>query len=753
MKRKVNVRDALIYGVLIIPMLMCLIDSTYKFVDIKYRWEIFLLITAITIVYLSVSHMFKYVWLIIFITLLIPKPLFLVKKLLYLYRGIPKFIEGIVQNQYVAQEYTPYLNGYMIILTIVFGILLYFLGAAKKYSIPILIVGYGIISFYYFWGIEEVYKDAQIFLIFGLILYGYNNFSRRWEAYKNKKINIERGYFIKLIASTVAIVLIAAFISNILPNNKKPLDIMHIEGNIFDSLDELSNSDDDSNSSKGVRFNISNSGFQKKSKRLGGPIKLDNSTALEIKGDNISNGMHLRGTIKDYYNGYSWDKTPQSKEILDKDDTIELYDIDYDEKEYQIIHKKLKTATIFTLLYPYKVTNRSGEVFVDSDLEIYSKKLIKSGKGYNVTSREYKLDSRFILKNSPSEVIKPSSNMERYLQVFSSTPRRVHDLTYSITEKYSSPYEKASAIEAFLKKNYKYNINVSEVPLNSDFVDYFLFDEKEGYCTYFASAMVVMCRITGIPARYIEGFVVPASAQGNSKVEIKNSDAHAWVEIYFDNIGWVTFDPTPGNSSIALDIDEPNEHNDNPGNEETPGVENPDNKANDIKIDNRILEDKDIDTDPVYEKSEKFQSWKGFTIAFLVILTILLILIFIYILQYKIIKKKGYIIAFLIYKIMFYGKIVGCPYNKGETIREYIKRLEIKFVRDLTSFTDICEENMYGKKRLNKEQKSIIINIIKSFKKDVRVKCGSIKFYIKDFINFLSFYTKNPANLIKNKSK
>lgn len=751
MKRKVNVRDALIYGVLIIPMLMCLIDSTYKFVDIKYRWEIFLLITTITIVYLSVSYMFKYVWLIIFLTLLIPKPLFLVKNLLYLYRGIPKFIEGIVQNQYVSAEYTPYLNGYMIILTIVFGILLYFLGAVKKHSLPILIVGYSIISFYYFWGIEEVYKDAQIFLIFGLILYGYNNFSRKWEAYKNKKINIERGYFTKLIASTVAIVLIAGFISNILPNDKKPLDIMHIEGNLFDAFDELRNSDDDSNSSKGARFNISNSGFQKKSERLGGPIKLDNSTALEIKGDNISGGMHLRGTIKDYYNGYMWDKTPQSKEILDKDDIIELYDIEYDEKEYQIIHKKLKTATIFNLLYPYKVTKKSGEIFVDSDLEIYSKKLIKSGKGYNVTSREYKLDSQFILKNSPSEVIQPPSNMERFVQVFPSTPRRVHDLTYSITEKYSSPYEKASAIEAFLKKNYKYNINVSEVPLNSDFVDYFLFDEKEGYCTYFASAMVVMCRITGIPARYIEGFVVTSSAQGNSKVKIKNSDAHAWVEIYFDNIGWVTFDPTPGNSSIALDLDNPNENNDNPR-EEAPDFENPGNKDNDSEKDNRRQEDEDIDTGPVYGKSGKFLSWRGFIIAFLVILIMLMVLIFIYMFQYKIIKKKGYIIAFFIYKIMFYGKIVGCPYNKGETIREYIKRLEIKFKRDLTSFTDICEENMYGKKRLNKEQKSIIFNIIKSLKKDVKVKCGSIKFYTKDFINFLSFYAKNLTKLRKNKS-
>lgn len=739
MKRKSNVRDLVIYGILIIPMLMCLIDSTYKLVDIKYKWGIFLLIAILTLVYLSISSLFRFAWLSIFLTLLLPKPLLLVKKVLYLFKGIPAFIEGIVENQYVAMEYVDYLNGYMIILTIVFAFIFYFLIAVKKHTLPILIVGYGLISFYYFWGIENIYTDAQIYLIFGLILYGYNNFSRKWEAYKNKKVNIEKGYYGKLIASTIIIVLIAGFLSNIMPNNRKPLDVMHIEGNLFD-YDEIDNSND-SNQGKGSRFSISSTGYQKIPERLGGPVKLDNSTALEIKGDSIYSGMHLRGTVKDYYNGYLWDKTSQSKEIIKNDNPTGIYDVDYDEKKFEIINKKLKTCTIFNVLYPYKIINNRGDIFIDSDMEIYSQKIIKKGKGYSVISKEHRLDSQTILEITPNEINKPSRDVMRYLQISHSVPERVYDLTHSITDKYSSPYEKASAIESYLKKNYKYNLNASQVPIDRDFVDYFLFDEKEGYCTYYASALAVMSRIAGVPSRYVEGYLVPSVGLGNSKVDIKNSDAHAWVEIYLDNAGWITFDPTPGNDSMALNMDAPYVNNGDIGNGGSPRNEDPDNTSGNPEIDNRIKDEDTTDTTPDYEEGGKFLTWSSIKIVLYIILFILLVLIAIYMLQYRIIKKKGNVIVFFVYKLMFYGRIIGCPYNKGETVREYIKRLEIPLEMDMTSLADICEENIYGKKVLEKEQTNSLFDTIKSLK----IKYRNIKFYLKDFINFLEFYLKNIA--------
>ena len=79
-------------------------------------------------------------------------------------------------------------------------------------------------------------------------------------------------------------------------------------------------------------------------------------------------------------------------------------------------------------------------------------------------------------------------------------------------------------------------------PAERDFVSYFLLDSREGYCSYFASAMAVLCRAAGLPARYVEGYSLHA-APGESVV-LTGEDAHAWVEVYFNGVGWLSFDPT-----------------------------------------------------------------------------------------------------------------------------------------------------------------------------------------------------------------
>lgn len=81
-------------------------------------------------------------------------------------------------------------------------------------------------------------------------------------------------------------------------------------------------------------------------------------------------------------------------------------------------------------------------------------------------------------------------------------------------------------------------------PDNRDFVSWFLLDERQGYCTSFATAMAVMARMVGLPSRYVEGYAATPDADGVARVTQQN--AHAWVEIYFTGFGWLPFDPTPG---------------------------------------------------------------------------------------------------------------------------------------------------------------------------------------------------------------
>ncbi len=122
-------------------------------------------------------------------------------------------------------------------------------------------------------------------------------------------------------------------------------------------------------------------------------------------------------------------------------------------------------------------------------------------------------------------------------------PDRVLDLARDITSGVVSDYDRADAICQYLRTNFTYDLDMPAPDRNRDFVDQFLFEQKRGYCTYFATAMVVMTRSLGLPARYVEGFAPAPTA--NSGIYIATGDnAHAWVEVYFDGFGWVTFDPT-----------------------------------------------------------------------------------------------------------------------------------------------------------------------------------------------------------------
>ena len=103
--------------------------------------------------------------------------------------------------------------------------------------------------------------------------------------------------------------------------------------------------------------------------------------------------------------------------------------------------------------------------------------------------------------------------------------------------------EKAAAIQNWLRTNCRYTLDVSDHPENIDFVTMFLFQTRKGYCTYFASAMTVLCRMAGLPARYVEGYLAEPSAGGEAVVTGEN--AHAWTEVCFKGFGWLTFDATP----------------------------------------------------------------------------------------------------------------------------------------------------------------------------------------------------------------
>ncbi len=146
----------------------------------------------------------------------------------------------------------------------------------------------------------------------------------------------------------------------------------------------------------------------------------------------------------------------------------------------------------------------------------------------------------------------PEPIRQRYLQLPEDLPQRVRDLAQNVTKGADNNYDKAKAIEQFLRQ-YTYNENVPFVPRDRDAADYFLFDIKQGYCTSYASAMIVMLRSIGIPARMVTGYTTGAFDEARNAYVVLDSNAHAWPEVYFPGFGWIPFEPTSSRPPILLD--------------------------------------------------------------------------------------------------------------------------------------------------------------------------------------------------------
>jgi len=150
----------------------------------------------------------------------------------------------------------------------------------------------------------------------------------------------------------------------------------------------------------------------------------------------------------------------------------------------------------------------------------------------------------------------PDALKQRYLQLPSNLPQRVRDLAERVAGSQPTPYDKAETIESYLRERYRYTTNVKSPPAGRDPVDYFLFDLKEDFCEYFASAMVVMLRDVGVPARLVEGFTSGAYDPELGRYVVHEQNAHAWVEAYFPQYGWIEFEPTPSEAPVLRPDDD-----------------------------------------------------------------------------------------------------------------------------------------------------------------------------------------------------
>ncbi|WP_379158686.1 DUF3488 and DUF4129 domain-containing transglutaminase family protein [Paenibacillus sp. sgz5001063] len=187
--------------------------------------------------------------------------------------------------------------------------------------------------------------------------------------------------------------------------------------------------------------------------------------------------------------------------------------------------------------------------YVLTNLEKTSFRLPEAGGTVRVA--EYTVDS--VLPESDPAVLAASSGTDslsvrnEYLQLPALLPERVSKLAAQLTASTGNRYGAVTAVRDYLQNGFTYTLKTRVPPLGSDFVDDFLFVTKQGYCVHFATAMTILLRSSGIPARYVQGYGPGTLARESvpPRYDVTQGDAHAWVEVYFPGTGWVPFDPTP----------------------------------------------------------------------------------------------------------------------------------------------------------------------------------------------------------------
>lgn len=193
---------------------------------------------------------------------------------------------------------------------------------------------------------------------------------------------------------------------------------------------------------------------------------------------------------------------------------------------------------------------QSADNFTYEDLDFCSLGIFKTramGKIAHINQYDEE-DSKINL----NEVLKERADYieATYTQLPENFSPRVQDLARKITKECTNDYDRLMAIKKYLSQ-YTYTTRPGGVPKDKELVDYFLFEGQQGYCTYFATAMVMMGRSLGIPMRYVEGAIVDYQKTEKEHVySINSSKAHAWSEAYFKGIGWIKIEATPGYGDV-----------------------------------------------------------------------------------------------------------------------------------------------------------------------------------------------------------
>ncbi len=277
--------------------------------------------------------------------------------------------------------------------------------------------------------------------------------------------------------------------------------------------------------------------------------RLDDTVVMRVR---ATREFNWRALVFDTYTGSGWkisdarvqelDGTFPPITIVHQGDEV----LSYAARPLQVVQTfyidQEQPNVVFAAPLAERLYVPSSKVYLDRYGSARLTNTLKPGMVYSVVSRALVPDPQR-LRSAPGEM--PEFIRARYLRL-PVLPARVHELARRLTAGQPTLYDRAMAINHYLWTHYQYDLTIPPQPRPGDAVDYFLFEGRRGYCEQFASAMIVLLRAAGIPARLVTGYTPGTLNPVTGLLEVRNSDAHAWVEVFFPGVGWVEFEPTPG---------------------------------------------------------------------------------------------------------------------------------------------------------------------------------------------------------------
>jgi protein-glutamine gamma-glutamyltransferase len=265
--------------------------------------------------------------------------------------------------------------------------------------------------------------------------------------------------------------------------------------------------------------------------------------------------LYLRGLAYDRYNGSSWSTSDRQRRNLGliADGTFVVrssgsrtLSSGSEPLRQDILLEALDTSVLFAAPFAEFLSGEFPGVQVDGMTGLHLPFSTSSRIRYSVTSRE-----RHIIRDErlASDLDYPNSIRDRFLQL-PELSTHVAELARQVAAAAPTPYEKTVAIQQHLLNSYRYSLDTGTTASTRPIED-FLFTRKTGYCEHYATAMVLMLRSLGIPARLVTGFLATEYNDFGNYYTVRQRDAHAWVEVYYPHSGWITMDPTPASAAAS----------------------------------------------------------------------------------------------------------------------------------------------------------------------------------------------------------